>query len=47
MSMPKRSLIIKASDDICAAEVDHLKSIADMFNMEYCVCELKTIDEFK
>jgi hypothetical protein len=31
--MAKKLLILKASEDICAAEVDHLKTIADMFGM--------------
>jgi hypothetical protein len=45
--MPKRLLIIKASNDICAAEVVHLRSIAGMFGMDHCVCELTTIKGFK
>ena len=33
MLMPKKLLILKASRDVCAAEVDHLKTIAEMFGM--------------
>lgn len=47
MFMAKRLLIVKASNDICTAEVDQLKSIASMFGMNHCVCELKTVEEFK
>jgi hypothetical protein len=45
--MNKRILIVKASEDICSTEIDHLKNIAEMFGMEHCVFELKSIDEFK
>jgi hypothetical protein len=31
--MPKKLLIIKASKDVCSAEVEHIKTIADMFEM--------------
>lgn len=45
--MAKRLLIVKASNDICTAEVDQLKSIASMFGMTHCECELKTVEGFK
>ena len=44
--MQKRLLIIKATEDICGAEINHLKSIADMLEMKHCECELKDIDQF-
>lgn len=31
--MPKKLLIIKASKDLCAAEVDHIRTIADLFGI--------------
>lgn len=42
----KNLLIIKASSDICAAEVDHLKAIAEMFNIRECVVELRDLSTF-
>lgn len=33
--MPKKLLIIKASSDLCAAELEHIKTIATMFPMEH------------
>lgn len=45
--MTKEILIIKASSDICVAEVDHIKAIAGLYDMRYCVTELSSIDEFK
>jgi hypothetical protein len=45
--MAKDILIVKASSDICVAEVNHLKAIAGLYSMNVCVAELNTIDEFK
>jgi hypothetical protein len=45
--MAKRLLIVKASDDVCATEIDHLKNIAEMFGMTHCAVELTDMDDFK
>jgi hypothetical protein len=43
----KRLLIVKACDDVCATEIDHLKNIAEMFGMTHCLVDLVGMDEFK
>lgn len=45
--MGKRLLIVQASDDVCSAEIDHLKNIAEMFGMTHCVIKLERIEEFE
>ena len=45
--MPKRFLIIKASSDICAAEIDNMKTIADMFGIEHCATVLTEMEQFR
>ncbi|MHC4394332.1 MAG: hypothetical protein ACYS1A_01630 [Planctomycetota bacterium] len=45
--MKKKLIIIKASNDICGSELDHLRNIADMFQMAHCTFEMKTLEEFK
>lgn len=46
MAENKRLLIIKAASDVCAAEVGHLKVIADMFAITHCTMDLQSIDDF-
>lgn len=43
----KHLIILKASNDICSAEIDHLRSIADMLGMKHCTFDMKTVDDFK
>lgn len=38
--MAKRLLILKASSDVCAAEVSHILTIAHLFGMEHDVAEV-------
>ena len=47
MSKKKELLIVKASADICVAEVDHLKAIAGLYEMNHCVAELTDITKFQ
>lgn len=47
MADKKRLMIVQAIDDDCSAEINHLKSIAEMFGMTHCLVELKCIKEFK
>jgi hypothetical protein len=42
-----RLLFLKASSDICAAEVDHLKTVADMFHMESEIIEFVDREKFE
>lgn len=41
-----RMLLVKASSDICAAEICHIQSICEMFGIEHRVVELKDLDGF-
>lgn len=43
----KHLLILKASNDICASELDHLRNIAEMFGMKHCTFDMKAVDDFK
>ena len=45
--MDKKILIIKASQDVCANEVEHIKTIAAMFGMEHETYELKDPKTFE
>lgn len=45
--MKKELLIVNAASDICAAEIDHLKAIAGLYGMNYCVAELTDIAQFQ
>jgi hypothetical protein len=45
--MPKSLLILKASNDICGAEIENLQSIAHMFGMQECVHQIASIDDFR
>lgn len=45
--MTKQLLIVKASSDICAAEVEHIRSIATMFDMKNCTVDITSIDDFR
>ena len=45
--MSKKLLIIKASNDICSSEIDHLKNISEMFGMNNCTHEMKSVSDFK
>jgi hypothetical protein len=47
MKPPPRLLFVKASSDICSAEVAHLKTIADMFLMESQIVEFESTDKFE
>jgi hypothetical protein len=40
MGTPKKLLIIKATKDLCAAELEHIKTIAVMFGMEHDTYEV-------
>ena len=44
--MPKKLLIIKATDDLCAAELDQLEAIARMFEIQPTIYEFSTIEKF-
>jgi hypothetical protein len=43
----KRLLIVKAASDVCAAEVEHLQAIADMFGIQHRVFLLTDIRQFQ
>ena len=45
--MPKKLLIIKASNDICASELGHVEAVAELFDMSHCQAELTKLSEFK
>ncbi len=45
IGLSKRLLIIKASSDICAAEIDHIKTVAEMFGIEHCTAVLRDVNE--
>ena len=45
--MPKRLLIIKASNDVCSSEIDHIKTVADMFGITHCTSVLTDMATFK
>lgn len=45
--MPKKLLIVRASHDICATEVDHIKTIADMFGMQHETHDLASLPDFE
>lgn len=45
--MSKRLLLIKASKDICAAEIDHITKIADLFGMAHCLIEVASIKDIR
>ncbi len=45
--MAKRLLLIKASKDICAAEIDHIITIADLFGMTHCLIEFTSIEDLE
>lgn len=45
--MDKRLLIINAATDVCAAEIDHIKTVAEMFEIEQCTTVLKDLPTFK
>lgn len=43
---PKRLLIIKAAQDICATETSHIRTVAEMFGITHCTSELNDIGQF-
>lgn len=43
----KRLLIIKAASDVCASEIDHLKAISEMFDIEHCTMQLTDMASFE
>lgn len=45
--MPKKLLILKASRDVCSAEIEHIKTIADMFEMDHEIVELNNPSTFE
>ncbi len=45
--MKKSLLILKASNDICGSEIDHVKTIAAMFEMDECEWDMKSVEDFK
>ena len=45
--MSSQILIIKASNDICRSEIEHIKTIADMFSMSPVVVTLTDLDQFQ
>jgi len=45
--MPAQILIIKASCDICQTELDHIKTIAEMFSLSPVLVTLDDIAEFE
>lgn len=47
MKETKRLLIVKASSDICAAEVEHIKTVAEMFGMVHRTYGLKSLATFQ
>ncbi|MBI4024173.1 MAG: hypothetical protein HY360_04275 [Verrucomicrobia bacterium] len=47
MKASPRLLFVKASSDVCSAEVEHLKTVADMFLMESEVIEFGDKDAFE
>lgn len=42
----KRMLLVRASKDVCAAEICHIQSICDMFGIEHVVVDLHVLDDF-
>jgi hypothetical protein len=44
--MRKRLLILKAASDVCASEIAHLRTIAEMFGIEHCTITMKNRDDF-
>lgn len=44
--MAKKLLIVKATDDLCAAELDQLEAIAGMFSIEPTVYEFSNVQKF-
>lgn len=44
--MPKRMLLVKASNDVCSTEVTHIEKICEMFAISHDVIELTSLDQF-
>ncbi len=43
----KQLLILKAAKDVCVAEIDHIKAVAEMFAIKSCVKEFQDQDTFR
>jgi hypothetical protein len=42
----KRMLLLKASNDVCAIEIQHIQKICEMFGIEHSVVELTDLADF-
>jgi hypothetical protein len=43
----KRMLLVKASDDVCADEIEHIENVCQMFGIEHNSIELTQLDGFQ